>query len=126
VGVGEREQRGQPASRVAARTVQGEHQPLRTGVAVRRGTAQQHQPAEKPVEDQIEQAKRNVRDHALQHGTADRCGSQTQADFWNPTGSIPRSACSQVSAPWAAVYCSSVTGSSQVAAWPSPPASRMA
>jgi hypothetical protein len=52
----------------------------------RRGAAEQHQPAEKPVEDRIEQTQRHVGDHARPLCDADRRRSQTLADFWSPTG----------------------------------------
>jgi hypothetical protein len=49
--------------------------------------AEQHRPAEDPVEDQIEEAERHVRDHVWPLRNADHCRSQAQADFWNPTSS---------------------------------------
>jgi hypothetical protein len=52
----------------------------------RRRAAEQHQPAEDPIEDQIEEAERHVRDHVWPLRNADHRRSQGQADFWNPTG----------------------------------------
>src|SRR5215217_1522050 len=54
----------------------------------RRRAAEQHQPAEDPIEDQIEEAERHVRDHVWPLRNADHRTSQAQADFWNPTGPI--------------------------------------
>ena len=51
--------------------------------------AEQHQPAEDPVEDQIEEAERHVHDHVWPLRNADHRTSQAQADFWNHTATPP-------------------------------------
>ena len=55
----------------------------------RRGTAQQRQPVEEPVDDQVDETQRHGHDHA-QCWDRDRRRSRAQADFWNPTRSLVR------------------------------------
>jgi hypothetical protein len=63
-----------------------------------RCAAEQHQPADEPIEDQVEEAERHIDDYAWSLVNADHRTSRAQADFWNPPGlpsrgaSMPREA----------------------------------
>jgi hypothetical protein len=65
----------------------------RCSVTGRRSAAEQGEPVEEPGEDQVEQAKRHVRDHAWWLEKADHRRSRAQADFWNPTGLLITPTC---------------------------------